>query len=75
MMGAGHRCGADAIHLCPLYIVSHEGRGLGCVDDMAQPCRVARGVVSYHDALLVLVASGLRLPDYELARLAPRGWA
>ena len=75
MIGEGSRCGAEGVHLCPLYIASHEGRGLGCVDDMARPCRVARGVVSYHDALIALVAAGLALPDYELARLAPRGRA
>jgi len=33
--------GAD----CPLYVLSHDGNRLhlGCVDDLAKPCRVARG--------------------------------
>lgn len=34
---------------CPLYVLSHDARfaGFGCVDDIAQPCKAARGKVSF----------------------------
>ena len=32
--------------MCPLYIASHEAGGFGCVDDMALPCMVERGVMN-----------------------------
>lgn len=35
---------------CPLYIASHAPGILGCVDDAAKPCRVARGDATYEQA-------------------------
>lgn len=32
---------------CPLYIESHDVRGLGCVDDLARPCMVERGEMDF----------------------------
>lgn len=45
---AQHRCPHGAIHTCPLYIASHVGDGLGCVDDLARPCLVSRGRMNFH---------------------------
>lgn len=50
-------CDRNNIHRCPLYIASHDVYGLGCVDDMAEPCRVARGELSYHAALNRLISA------------------
>ena len=38
-------CPHKRISECPLYVASHDTRfaGVGCVDDLAQPCRVGRG--------------------------------
>lgn len=47
---------------CPLYIESHVGRGLGCVDDMSQPCKVARGKMDWQAAILDLAARGIAYP-------------
>ena len=44
------RCPHTRIQDCPLYIASHYGDGTGCLDDMADPCLVARG--RSYDALL-----------------------
>lgn len=38
------------IQHCPLYIESHDTRGLGCVDDLARPCKVERGEVKFQKA-------------------------
>lgn len=35
---------------CPLYVTSHAPGLPGCVDDAAQPCRVARGEITYGQA-------------------------
>lgn len=35
---------------CPLYITSHAPDLPGCVDDAAQPCRVARGEITFAKA-------------------------
>lgn len=40
-------CPHAEIRFCPLYIASHENDGLGCVDGMVDPCRVARGDGAY----------------------------
>ena len=46
----GDRCPHHAlIQHCPLYAAGHSGGRLGCVDDMAKPCRVARGLMDYAD--------------------------
>lgn len=60
--GAGVHCPWQTIAKCPLYIASHEAKGFGCVDDMALPCRVARGEVSYRAEVLDLIRAGF-LPD------------
>ncbi len=44
-------CPHERIEYCPLYVESHYGRGLGCVDDMALPCLVARGKMNYAKAV------------------------
>jgi hypothetical protein len=51
----------DIAH-CPLYIESHCGRGFGCVDDMAQPCKVSRGKLNFQQAILRLAANGVDHP-------------
>lgn len=56
------RCPRETIAECPLYRASHDIRGLGCVDDLAEPCRVARGEISYHDALERLIADSFKRP-------------
>ena len=47
---------------CPLYVTSHAPNTAGCVDDAAQPCRVARGEVTfaqaYEEACDAALASG-----------------
>lgn len=48
---------------CPLYIVSHDAGGLGCVDDMSQPCLVARGKMDWQAGLLALAKSGRDYPS------------
>lgn len=60
--GHGVHCPWQTIDRCPLYIASHEGRGLGCVDDMARPCRVARGEEVYHHKVIELIRHGF-LPE------------
>lgn len=45
---------------CPLYIESHVGNGLGCVDDLARPCLVERGEISYHEALRAIIDRRMR---------------
>ena len=47
------------ISRCPLYIESHVGRGLGCVDDIAMPCVVKRGLMDFQTAVLVLASRGI----------------
>lgn len=36
-------CPHKDIRFCPLYVESHNGRCLGCVDDVGKDCKVARG--------------------------------
>lgn len=67
MTDSTHRCDVSAVHLCPLYIESHRGRGLGCVDDLAQPCRVSRGDASYH----ALLSEVIRIAKPEAEEPAP----
>ena len=38
------------VSACPLYVTSHAANTGGCVDDAAQPCRVARGEVTFAQA-------------------------
>lgn len=45
---------------CPLYIESHVGSGLGCVDDMLQPCMVDRGEMDWQAAIVELARLGRR---------------
>jgi hypothetical protein len=47
---------------CPLYIESHIGRGLGCVDDMSQPCLVSRRKLNWQNAILELARRGIAYP-------------
>jgi len=52
---------SDIAH-CPLYIESHNGTGLGCVDDMSQPCLVERGKMDFQGACWKLVREGRDYP-------------
>lgn len=61
--GKGVRCPWQTIHRCPLYIESHMGRGLGCVDDMARPCKVKRGEAVYHHMVIELIRRGFTPED------------
>jgi hypothetical protein len=47
---------------CPLYIESHNANGLGCVDDMSQPCLVARGKMNFQKQILFLASKGIAHP-------------
>lgn len=60
--GQDVHCPWQTIARCPLYIASHEGNGHGCVDDMSQPCLVARGEASYHRLVTELIRAGF-IPD------------
>jgi hypothetical protein len=51
----------DIAH-CPLYIESHNAGGLGCVDDMSRPCRVARGDMNFQSQILLLASKGIAHP-------------
>lgn len=55
-------CHLRDIARCPLYIESHTGSGLGCVDDMREPCRVDRGELAFQGAVLDLAARGIAHP-------------
>lgn len=55
-------CHLSDIAHCPLYIESHTGSGLGCVDDMSAPCRVARGAMNFQSAIYELIARGIVHP-------------
>lgn len=45
------KCPHEHIQYCPLYVESHNCRGLGCVDYMHKDCRVARGAWNYTKAI------------------------
>lgn len=55
-------CWRSDITKCPLYIESHVGEGLGCVDDMLQPCMVDRGEMNFETAIMELARRGRRYP-------------
>jgi hypothetical protein len=55
------KCPHARIQHCPLYVESHNCRQLGCVDDLAKPCRVARGKMRYEKAVANLRAEDARL--------------
>lgn len=42
------------IQYCPLYVESHNARGLGCVDDAGKECKVERGLMKYQEGLRIL---------------------
>lgn len=55
-------CPMGDIAHCPLYIESHNAGGLGCVDDMLQPCMVKRGKMDFQNAILELARRGIAHP-------------
>lgn len=59
------RCPHAWIEYCPLYVGSHTGRGLGCVDGNEDGplalCRVGRGEIQYAEAVAKLRAVDPRL--------------
>ena len=55
------KCPHNRIQHCPLYVESHNCRQLGCVDDLAKPCRVERGKLSYQKGLSKLRAEDAKL--------------
>ncbi len=71
--GNDARCPWFAIRKCPLYIESHDGRGLGCVDDMARPCRVSRGEMNYHQAVIAIIRAGIGIAPEALEHLTIGG--
>jgi hypothetical protein len=58
---AKRACPHERIQHCPLYVESHNVRGLGCVDDMEGPCRVERGEMKYAAAVARVRAIDPRL--------------
>lgn len=64
---------SDLAH-CPLYLASHDGDGLGCVDDMSRPCRIYRCEMRWQPALWRLAASGKDYPGL-LQLIHPAGAA
>ncbi len=64
-------CPAERTTLCPLYIESHRGDGMGCVDDMALPCKVQRGEMDFHREAVAIAATGRAHPGL-LRALNPR---
>lgn len=67
-------CRFSDIAQCPLYIESHNGDGLGCVDDMSQRCMVERGLMDY-DAACWKIAQRGRLYPGMLQSLTTAGTA
>lgn len=65
-------CPASNIARCPLYIESHVGRGLGCVDDLMRPCKVKRGEMDFQMAVLTLAGQRISYPGM-LEALNPIG--
>lgn len=64
-------CPHKNISRCPLYVESHNVRGLGCVDNIGNDCKVERGK-SYNilveklvevDALLVFQCQSAEIAD------------
>jgi hypothetical protein len=55
------KCPHAHINHCPLYVESHNCRQLGCVDDLAKPCRVERGKMRYEKAVANLRTEDARL--------------
>lgn len=47
---------------CPLYYESHYPRLLGCVDDLALPCKVQRGKMNFDNAIGELARRGIAYP-------------
>jgi hypothetical protein len=56
--GKGVQCPWQTIARCPLYIASHEAKGRGCVDDMAEPCIINRGETTYRQLVINLIGAG-----------------
>lgn len=55
------KCPHAHIQYCPLYVESHHARGMGCVDDVAKPCRVERDKMNYTGAIAALRVTDARL--------------
>ena len=55
------KCPHIRIQHCPLYVESHNQRHLRCVDDIAKPCRVESGKMSYVKGISTLRAVDGRL--------------
>lgn len=45
-------CPHEEIKDCPLYVASHDCRGLGCVTDDLMECEVTKGRMDYQRAVL-----------------------
>lgn len=60
-------CPHKRIAECPLFVASHDARfaGVGCVDDLAQPCRVDRGR-AYQAQLDAAIKRAFRLARAKL---------
>lgn len=45
------KCPHSHIQFCPLYVESHNCRGMGCVDLLHKPCKVERKEIKYDKAV------------------------
>lgn len=45
------KCPHAHIQFCPLYVESHNCRGLGCVDILHEPCKIERKQMKYEIAI------------------------
>lgn len=54
-------CPHPRIQYCPLYVESHNCRGLGCVDDVGKDCKVKRGKMQYQEGIKNLGAVDIKL--------------
>lgn len=55
------KCPHEMVQFCPLYVESHNGRMMGCVDDLEKPCMVADGRLVYAEAVGKLMAVDAQL--------------
>lgn len=66
------RCPHAWIEYCPLYVASHDGKlcGLGCVVDLAAPCRVEKGEIYATLLGLVMAADPRMVAEVKWAEAA-----
>lgn len=62
------KCPVDPFWKCPLHAESHVGSGLGCVKDMAEPCLVVQGKMSFDKQLAEIVKRNAAIDKGSLPR-------